>query len=91
MVMEWYNHWPLAKILARDTEVRWGEHRGVEKVVAELKTRKVQRLGFMGFLGLAKAIISLVCLSRPQISRSTSRLRWRWAWRKSGWAHSTEC
>ncbi len=54
MYMEWYNHWPLAKLLARDTDVRWGEHRGVEKVVADLKTRKVKRLGFMGFLGLAK-------------------------------------
>lgn len=54
MYMEWYNHWPLAKILARDTEVRWGEHRGVEKVIADLKTRKVGRLGFMGFLGLSK-------------------------------------
>jgi Xaa-Pro aminopeptidase len=54
MYMEWYNHWPLAKILARDTDVRWGEHRGVDKVVADLKTRGVKRLGFMGFLGLAK-------------------------------------
>src|SRR3954465_12774239 len=54
MVMEWYNHWPLAKLLARDTEARWGEHRGVDKVITELKTRKVKRLGFMGFLGLAK-------------------------------------
>jgi Xaa-Pro aminopeptidase len=54
MYMEWYNHWPLAQILARDTDVRWGEHRGVDKVVADLKTRKVRRLGFMGFLGLAK-------------------------------------
>jgi Xaa-Pro dipeptidase len=54
MYMEWYNHWPLAKILARDTDVRWGEHRGIDKVVADLKTRKVKRLGFMGFLGLAK-------------------------------------
>lgn len=54
MVMEWYNHWPLARILARDTDVRWGEHRGVEKVIADLKTRKPKRLGFMGFLGLSK-------------------------------------
>jgi Xaa-Pro dipeptidase len=54
MIMEWYNHWPLAKMLARDTEVRWGEHRGIDKVIAELKTRRVKRLGFMGFLGLAK-------------------------------------
>jgi len=54
MYMEWYNHWPLAKLLARDTEVRWGEHRGIDKVIADLKTRKVKRLGFMGFLGLSK-------------------------------------
>jgi Xaa-Pro aminopeptidase len=54
MVMEWYNHWPLAKLLARDTDVRWGEHRGVDKVIAELKKRGVKRLGFMGFLGLSK-------------------------------------
>jgi Xaa-Pro aminopeptidase len=54
MVMEWYNHWPLAKLLARDTDVRWGEHRGVDKVIAELKKRSVKRLGFMGFLGLSK-------------------------------------
>ncbi|HEY6865195.1 MAG TPA: M24 family metallopeptidase [Burkholderiales bacterium] len=54
MVMEWYNHWPLAKLLARGTEVRWGEHRGIDKVIADLKTRKVRRLGFMGFLGLSK-------------------------------------
>src|SRR5581483_11833922 len=54
MYMEWYNHWPLAKLLARDTEVRWGEHRGIDKVIADLKTRKVKRLGFMGFLGISK-------------------------------------
>jgi len=54
MYMEWYNHWPLAKLLARDTDVRWGEHRGIDKVIADLKTRKVKRLGFMGFLGLSK-------------------------------------
>jgi Xaa-Pro aminopeptidase len=54
MYMEWYNHWPLAKLLARDTDVRWGEHRGVDKVIADLKTRRVRRLGFMGFLGLSK-------------------------------------
>jgi Xaa-Pro dipeptidase len=54
MVMEWYNHWPLAKILARDTEVRWGEHRGVDKVIAELKARGAKRVGFMGFLGYGK-------------------------------------
>ena len=30
MYVEWYNHWPLGKKLARDTEVRWGEKAGVQ-------------------------------------------------------------
>jgi len=54
MYVEWYNHWPLARKLARDTEVRWGEHRGIDKVVADLKSRGAKRIGLMGALGLAK-------------------------------------
>jgi Xaa-Pro aminopeptidase len=54
MVMEWYNHWPLAKKLARDTEVRWGEHRGFDKVIAELKARGAKRVGVMGPLAYSK-------------------------------------
>jgi Xaa-Pro aminopeptidase len=54
MVMEWYNHWPLAKKLARDTEVLWGGHRGFDKVLAELKSRSAKRIGVMGPLGYAK-------------------------------------
>src|SRR5690242_11242368 len=45
MYMEWYNHWPLARKLARDTEVRWGEHRGFEKTIADLKARGAKRVG----------------------------------------------
>lgn len=55
MWVEWYNHWPLARKLARDTEVRWGEHQGIDKVIAELKTRGARRVGFMGALGYTKA------------------------------------
>jgi Xaa-Pro dipeptidase len=54
MHVEWYNHWPLAKKLARDTEVRWGEHQGIDKVIAELKSRGAKRIGFMGTLAHAK-------------------------------------
>ncbi len=36
MHVEWYNHFPLAKKLARDCDVRWGEHRGIEKTLEEL-------------------------------------------------------
>ena len=48
MHVEWYNHFPLAKRLARDCEVHWGEHRGIEKTVAELKKRGAKRIGLIG-------------------------------------------
>jgi Xaa-Pro aminopeptidase len=54
MYIEWYNHWPLARKMARDTEVRWGGHQGIEKVIADLKDRGARRVGLMGALGLAK-------------------------------------
>jgi Xaa-Pro aminopeptidase len=55
MYMEWYNHWPLAKKLARDTQVLWGEHRSIDKLIADLKARGAKRVGFMGPIGLGKA------------------------------------
>jgi len=54
MYVEWYNHWPLARKLARGTEVRWGEHCGIDKVIADLKAHGAKRIGLMGALGLAR-------------------------------------
>src|SRR5262245_8367785 len=48
MHVEWYNHFPLAKRLARDCDVRWGEHRGIEKTIEELKRRGAKRIGLIG-------------------------------------------
>jgi Xaa-Pro aminopeptidase len=48
MHVEWYNHFPLAKKLARDCDVRWGEHRGIDKTVEELKKRAARRVGLIG-------------------------------------------
>jgi len=48
MHVEWYNHFPLAKKLARDCDVRWGEHRGMALTIAELKRRGAKKLGLMG-------------------------------------------
>src|SRR5713101_3264289 len=48
MHVEWYNHFPLARKLARDAEVRWGEHRGMQKTIEELKRRAAKRVGLMG-------------------------------------------
>ncbi|MGB8435887.1 MAG: M24 family metallopeptidase [Burkholderiales bacterium] len=54
MHVEWYNHWPLARRIACDTDVRWGEHQGVQKTVAELRRRGARRVGIIGPLAWAK-------------------------------------
>jgi len=86
MVMEWYNHWPLAKRLARDTEVRWGEHRGFDKVIAELKARGAKRIGVMGPLAYSRckkleaAFGPLVDLNREYVRlrlvKSPEEIQW---------------
>src|SRR5438874_5316879 len=48
MHVEWYNHFPLAKRLAKSCDVRWGEHRGMALTIAELKRRGARRIGLMG-------------------------------------------
>jgi Xaa-Pro aminopeptidase len=54
MFVEWYNHWPLARRIARDAEVRWGEHKGVRLAIDALKGRGAKRVGVMGPLAYAK-------------------------------------
>lgn len=54
MHMEWYNHFPLGRKIAKDVDVRWGEHQGMAKTVAELKRRGAKRVGLIGPLGIAK-------------------------------------
>src|SRR5437762_9309417 len=48
MHVEWFNHFPLAKKLAKGVDVRWGEHRGMALTIAELKKRGAKRIGLMG-------------------------------------------
>ncbi|MGE5525010.1 MAG: M24 family metallopeptidase [Rhodospirillaceae bacterium] len=54
MHMEWYNHFPLGRKIAKDVDVRWGEHQGMAKTVAELKRRGAKRVGLIGPLGIGK-------------------------------------
>jgi len=54
LFMEWYNHLPLAGKIARDVDVRWGEHAGTAKTITELKRRGAKRVGVMGPLTVAK-------------------------------------
>src|SRR3954453_23255698 len=48
MHVEWFNHFPLAKKLAKAVDVRWGEHRGMALTIAELKKRGAKKVGLMG-------------------------------------------
>ena len=48
MHVEWFNHFPLAKKIAKGVDVRWGEHRGMALTIAELKKRGARRVGLMG-------------------------------------------
>jgi Xaa-Pro aminopeptidase len=54
MHVEWLNHVPLAKRIAKDVDVRWGEHRGIQKTAEELKRRGAKRVGLIGPLVMAK-------------------------------------
>ncbi|MBI4193468.1 MAG: aminopeptidase P family protein [Betaproteobacteria bacterium] len=54
MFMEWYNHFPLGRKIARDCDVYWGEHKGIAKTIAELKRRGAKRVGIMGPLVVSK-------------------------------------
>ena len=48
MHVEWFNHFPLAKRLAKGVDVRWGEHRGLSLTIADLKKRGAKRIGLVG-------------------------------------------
>ena len=54
LFMEWYNHFPLARKIARDVDVHWGEHQGTARTVAELKRRGARRVGIIGPLSISK-------------------------------------
>jgi len=54
MSVEWVNHFPLARKIARDVEVHWGAHHGLEQMIKELKRRGAKRVGIMGPLGVSK-------------------------------------
>jgi Xaa-Pro dipeptidase len=48
MFVEYYNHLPLARQIARDTEVRWGEEKGIARTIEELARRGARRIGVIG-------------------------------------------
>jgi Xaa-Pro aminopeptidase len=86
MFMEWYNHFPLASRMAQHTDVKWGEHAGIDKVIDELQRRGAKRVGFMGPLSYRKckqlegAFEALVEMNRDYVAlrliKSGEELDW---------------
>jgi len=75
MVMEWYNHWPLAQRLACDTDVRWGEHRGMDLVIEDLRARGAKRVGYIGPISIAKFRKLESCFDMIDLNRAFVQLR----------------
>ena len=75
MHVEWYNHFPLAKKLARDCDVHWGEHRGIEKTIEELKRRGAKRIGLIGPLVHRKCAVLESMFSVTSLEPDYIRLR----------------
>ena len=48
MYVEYHNHVPQARLIARDVDVRWGEDKGIATVIDELGRRGGKRVGVMG-------------------------------------------
>jgi Xaa-Pro aminopeptidase len=85
MHVEWFNHFPLAKKLARGCDVRWGEHRGLSLTIEDLKKRGAKRVGLMGPLlarkqrELEKAFTVIECDAdyvRLRLVKSQEELDW---------------
>ena len=54
MSVEWVNHYPLARKIGSHMDVVWGEHKGLDKMIAELKRRGAKRVGIIGPLVVEK-------------------------------------
>lgn len=94
MYVEWYNHVPLAKRMAVNTDVVWGGHAGIEKVIDDLKRRGAKRVGFMGPLAYRKckalegAFEALVDMNREYVRLRLTKSREEVDWLKIGAAFS---
>ncbi|HEV7801767.1 MAG TPA: M24 family metallopeptidase [Burkholderiales bacterium] len=94
MFMEWYNHVPLATRMARHTDVKWGEHAGISKVIDELQRRGAKRVGFMGPLAHRKckqlegAFEALVEMNRDYVELRLIKSNEELDWLRVGAAYS---
>jgi Xaa-Pro dipeptidase len=93
MFVEYYNHLPLARQIACDAEVRWGEQKGIAKVIAELARRGARRIGVIGPLSgprwkALEAQFELISLDAEYISLRLVKSAEEIAWLRIGAALS---
>ena len=75
MFMEWLNHFPLAKRIAKGIDVRWGEHKGISLTVEELRRRGARRVGIIGPLIPQKTDVLKGSLEVKHLDADYIRLR----------------
>ena len=93
MWIEYYNHQPQCRQVARDVEVRWGEEKGASLVAAELVKRGAKKVGVIGPLSANswKAIeqkVSLVSLGAEYVRLRMIKSEEEIAWMRIGGALS---
>jgi Xaa-Pro dipeptidase len=85
MFVEYYNHVPLAREIARATEVRWGEERSIAIAIEELTRRGARRVGVIGPLAGPKwkaleqkfEVVSLdAAYVRLRLIKSEEEIKW---------------
>lgn len=55
LFVEYHNHIPNARVMARDADVCWARRQGAGAVIEELKRRGVRRVGVVGLLSWRKS------------------------------------
>jgi Xaa-Pro dipeptidase len=93
MFVEYFNHLPLARRMSRDTEVRWGEEKGIANIVEELTRRGARRVGVIGPLSgtrwtALEAKFELVSLDADYIKLRLVKSEEEIAWLRIGAALS---
>lgn len=85
MYVEYYNHVPQARLIARDVEVRWGEEKHIVPVIEELGRRAAKRVGVIGPLNgprwkMLETKFQLVSLDgeyiKLRINKSDEEIAW---------------
>jgi Xaa-Pro dipeptidase len=93
MFVEYYNHVPQARSMARGVDVRWGEENGIGNAAAELSRRGGRRVGVIGPLSGPKwkaleQSFALVSLDAEYIKLRMEKSDEEIAWLKIGAALS---